>query len=302
MFRTSLIVSALAISVAPQRTQQTPPNINGGLPYVSPDGSLIAFVANRGAPKQELFVIRPDGTGEKQVTTGGGSPPQWMPDGKSMVYALGNGSPMADSSDLMIVGLDGNASRPFARVVGRGALLSPDGKWFVTSAGRFPNVKVTVLGRDGSGARDLTSGPGMAFNAVWSPDGTRIAYARMDSTRDMQMWIVNADGTGNRQLTKFVADQGRPQWPSWSPDGKRIAVQSGVYNQQNRALNTAHIWIIDVESGAATKLAAHDKPYLDETPSFFPDGKRIAFQSDRSGRMEVWVMNVDGTGARQVTR
>jgi len=57
-----------------------------------------------------------------------------------------------------------------------------------------------------------------------------------------------------------------------------------------------------VKSGAVTRLNPHTTPYLDETPSWFPDGKRIAFQSDRSGRMEVWVMNADGTGAVQVTK
>lgn len=50
--------------------------------------------------------------------------------------------------------------------------------------------------------------------------------------------------------------------------------------------------------------ALHDQHLviLDETPSFFPDGNRIAFQSDRSGKMKVWVMNVDGTGAQMITR
>jgi TolB protein len=57
-----------------------------------------------------------------------------------------------------------------------------------------------------------------------------------------------------------------------------------------------------VKSGAATRLNPHASPYLDETPSWFPDGKRIAFQSDRSGRMEIWVMNTDGSGATQVTK
>ena len=73
-------------------------------------------------------------------------------------------------------------------------------------------------------------------------------------------------------------------------------------NKNAPAENTAHIWVIDVKSGAATKLNPHSTPYLDETPSWFPDGKRIAFQSDRSGRMEIWTMNADGSGAVQVTK
>ena len=51
----------------------------------------------------------------------------------------------------------------------------------------------------------------------------------------------------------------------------------------------------------ARKLAAHAEGTADEVPAWFPDGRRIAFQSDRSGSMEIWVMNADGTGLRQVT-
>ncbi len=75
-----------------------------------------------------------------------------------------------------------------------------------------------------------------------------------------------------------------------------------MYDRNHPESNTAHIWLVDAATGTARKLAAHDAPYLDETPSFFPDGRRIAFQSNRTGRMEVWVMNVDGSGARQITR
>jgi TolB protein len=59
--------------------------------------------------------------------------------------------------------------------------------------------------------------------------------------------------------------------------------------------------VVDVATGEARKLAAHTEPYLDEVPSWFPDGSRITFQSNRSGRVDVWVMNADGSGARQLT-
>jgi TolB protein len=62
------------------------------------------------------------------------------------------------------------------------------------------------------------------------------------------------------------------------------------------------IWIVDVATGRSVKIGEHATPYLDELPSWFPDGKRIAFQSDRTGRWEIWLMNVDGSGARQLTR
>ncbi len=155
---------------------------------------------------------------------------------------------------------------------------------------------------DGSNARALTDSLGASYNLSWSSDDRRIAYTHVDTLRDMQVWVVNADGSGAHPVTRFPASDGRPQWPAWSPDDQNIAVQARVYDRQNPTNSTGHIWLIDLSTGAATKLAAHDEPYVDETPSWFPDGKHLAFQSNRTGRMEIWVMGADGTGARRVTK
>jgi Tol biopolymer transport system component len=92
------------------------------------------------------------------------------------------------------------------------------------------------------------------------------------------------DGSEARQVTHFTKEQGNPQCPAWSADGKKLAVQSSVAVSQEPEKHSGHIWVIDLASGAATKLGEHSAPYQDELPSWFPDGKRIAFQSDRTGR------------------
>ena len=59
---------------------------------------------------------------------------------------------------------------------------------------------------------------------------------------------------------------------------------------------------MDANGAHPRRITSRDHPWMDETPSWLPDGKRIAFQSTRTGRFEVWVMKADGSGARQVTR
>ncbi len=267
----------------------------GGVPVVSPDGSHIAFLSDRGRSDQ-LFVISTDGTGELQLTT---TPDEktalaWTADGKQILFAAFAN----DTSHLYAINPDGTRQREIAKVPGRAPTLSPDGTRLLYMSGTWTATRLMISRSDGSNPQPITDGSSIAWNNHWSPDSKRIAFtSRSDSKSELAIFLMNADGTGRRQLSHFTSGSGNAQWPVWSPDGHQLAIQVNRFQQDD-----AHIWVIDATTGDARKVAAHDQPYLDETPAWFPDGKRIAFQSSRTGRMEVWVMNADGSGTRQITR
>ena len=268
---------------------------HGGLPVVSPDGSHIAFLSNRSGAEQ-LFVISTDGTGELQLTT---TPDEktalaWTADGKQILFSAFSN----DTSRLCAINPDGTKQREIAKVPGRAPTLSPDGTRLLYMTGTWTATRLMISASDGSNPQPITDGSSIAWNSHWSPDGKRIVFtSRSDSKSELAIFLMNADGTGRHQVTHFTAGSGNAQWPVWSPDGHQLAIQVNRIREHD-----AHIWIINATNGDARKLAAHDQPYLDETPAWFPDGKRIAFQSSRTGSMEVWVMNTDGSGMRQITR
>ena len=274
---------------------QTPqrPAIHGGAPSASPDGSKIAFLSDRDGAT-DLYVISTDGTGETRLTRTpeAESQPGWSADGKEIWFTVF----ASDSSRIYSIEPDGKNQRLLGTVPGRAMRLSPDGKRVLYWIGTWTAMRLFVSDLDGSNARQLTDGSGVVWGSRWSPDGKRIAFADNDSKGVLNVYVMNAAGSDRGQVTRFPASDGRAQMPSWSPDGRKLAVQAGAKDQPG------HVWIVDISSGTGRKLAAHDQPYVDEVPVWFPDGKRIAFQSDRTGKMEVWVMNVDGSAPRQVTK
>jgi TolB protein len=282
---------------------QTQPVIShGAQPVVSPDGSHIAFLSNR-TGADELFVISADGTGETQLTFTSDEVgnPAWTADGKHILFAIF----AKEISHLYSIDPDGKSLRDIASVLGRAPTLSPDGKKLLYMSGTWTATRLMVSPLSGSNARQINDGSSIAWNNHWSPDGKRIAFtSRNDPNGELAIFVMNADGTHRRQLSHFAPGSGNAQWPVWSPDGRQLAIQ--VNGPQK---NDAHIWILDAATGDARKLAAlapenaHDgsQPYLDETPAWFPDGQRIAFQSNRTGRIEVWVMNADGSSPHQIT-
>lgn len=274
------------------------PAINGGLPSVSPDGKWIAFVRQGDGVTPGVYMIGVDGKGERRLADPPDGPVHWLPDGSGVYFGVGKFTD--DSSNVMAVRLAGGAATLIERIPGRDAVLTGDMKGIYAAAGKWPNLGLVHIPVGSGQVHQITAKPGAYFNIDIGPQ-ERLAFTHADSGMKMQIWATGA-GKGFKQLSQFPESDGAPQWPSWSPDGSTIAVQAGIYQRNEPSKNTAHIWLVDVASGRATKLAAHERPYLDETPAYFPDGKRIAFQSDRTGRMEVWVMNADGTGARQITR
>jgi TolB protein len=269
--------------------------IQNEAPSVAPDGSLIAYVSERDGVT-DLYVIKPDGSGERRLTH---SPElersvEWSPDSRQLRFTVFT----KEKADSLIYAIDrdGGNLREIGHVPGRVQGVSPDGKHILYATGGWNTVRLIVSDLDGTNARQLTDGTYVVWNSRWSPDGKQIAYTGRDASDMLHVYVMNSDGSNLRQFTHLGAGDGRAQVPMWSRDGRQIAFQANHLED-----HSAHIWIEDVATGNAKKLAAHEKPYLDELPCWFPDGGRIAFQSNRTGEMQIWIMNVNGTEARQIT-
>jgi TolB protein len=276
-------------------TTAQPASVRSGDPLVSPDGSRIAFTSNRdGTP--DLYLVAPDGSGQLRLTN---TPVEeasagWSSDGERLWFTV----PATESSRLFSIDRNGTHQTEIGTLPGRSVRVSPDGRRVLYCTGSWTEVRLIVSDLDGSHARPLTDGTSVVWAPRWSPDGKRIAFTGRDAAQQLHIFIVDAESGERRQVTHLNAAQGRAQMPAWSADGRQLAVQ---VNEGAQASATSHIWIADVASGATHRLAAHTTAYLDEIPSWFPDGKRVAFQSNRTGRMEVWVMTSDGTDAHQAT-
>ena len=270
-------------------------NTGGELPAVSPDGRFIAYVALRDGKQTDTYVARADGSGERQLTHTAerDERPSWI--GSRVFTAVRAG----DSTRATVMDADGKHARAASIFAGREPNPSSNGDFVISLAGE-PSPRLFVAGGSGSGARAITDGKSPAPSyAVWSPDGSRIAYATFDfGSRNMQVFVMNADGGGAQMLTAIPQTDGRVARPAWSPDGRTIAFQ---VRQESPTSARSHIYLVDAATKAVTKLAPHDEAYVDEAPSWFPDGNRIAFQSNRSGAMQIWTMTRAGTEARQIT-
>ena len=263
-----------------------------GLPSVSPDGRLVAFVGSRDG-HDRLFLIDADGRHQRELPVGDtdGRMPRWSAAGEVLYGGTG-----PDTGTVFAARINGGTPRLVASVPGRSPVLAPNGRSVLYLAGPGTSTALVEAAADGSLARTIAGGGTTAWNGAWSPDGGSVAYAYGDSTRRLQVHVVGRDGSGDRALTHTTREEGSAQMPAWSPDGRRLAVQV------NRlAAHSSEIWIVDVATGAVRRPAPHADAWLDETPSWFPDGTSLAFQSNRTGAMEVWVMNADGSRARQLT-
>jgi Tol biopolymer transport system component len=173
------------------------------------------------------------------------------------------------------------------------------GKGRIAFASNRGNWDIYVINTDGSALTRLTDHPGGDFYPSWSPDGRHIAFGAVRQGND-EIYVMNSDGSGQTNLTNNPASD---QEPAWSPDGKWIAFDSDrdEVNPDDCYPNCNYeIYVLNVNGRGVTRLTNH--PASDLYPSWSPDGKRIAFESDRNGNWEIYVMNADGSEVTNLTQ
>lgn len=165
---------------------------------------------------------------------------------------------------------------------------SPTGR-IVFSAG---TDDVYVVNADGTGLRRLTRTPGWDFDPSWSPDGRRIVFRHNAGENRDDIVVMNAVGSGRRVITAAsTTDWG----PDWSPDGRWIAYNS------TRASRLMQLHVMHPDGTGKRRVS----PIYGEYPTWSPDGRRLAFMSqtpEGTSNYEIWVVNVDGSGLRRLTR
>ena len=222
----------------------------------------------------------------------GDSAPSWSADSARVAFS----SDETGNQDIYMMDADGTGR---VKLTDREAKdtepsWSPDGEWIAFLSRIQGKTDIHRVRSDGTGLSTLTNFPAQMYSRpIWSPDGTKIAFT---SNREAdpppqigptpvpffadapefpgaaprpELYVMNADGSGQTRLTFNLFFDGNP---TWSPDSDRLAFQS-------REDGDHEIYIVNVDGSGLTKLT--DNEDADVFPAWSPDGRYIAFSSNR---------------------
>ena len=198
--------------------------------------------------------------------------------------------------DLYAVRADGTGLRRLTRThaVEGGPAWSPDGTRLAYNAGGSVSAQIFVREADSGRTRAITRGRAQNLSPAWSPDGARLAFAS-NRTGTYDIYVANAGGSGIRRLTRL----GSTFSPAWSPDGRTI-----VFSSSGRTPENPELYAIRPDGSGLRRLTRTaggiDTLGDDGMPSWSPDGRRIAFTSNRTGDGEIWTMAPTGRKQRRL--
>jgi eukaryotic-like serine/threonine-protein kinase len=296
-------------------TQLTRDDNDDSDPAFSPDGTLVAFRSERKGGG--IYAVRTDGSGDERLIAINGRSPRFSPDGKWIAYWVGIPGGGTRDDKIFIARADASSSaREWLRGWGsRSApIWSPDGKrllflgtiegpedylantdwWVAPVEGERPDsvVRLGAVGTLRVAPYDYSPQP-----ELWLTDN-RLIFTR-SGTEGTSIWQVPLDAAGKLAGPPAQVVAGLPiaMHPAIGPEGRL------VYATAQERVN---IWTLPID--ARGELAAEPKPKritegssIDGAPSVSADGKRMAFVSNREGRDQIWMSNVEEGRSLPVT-
>ncbi len=186
----------------------------------------------------------------------------------------------------------------------RAPAISPDGTHLAYASAKEGPLNLYIQNMEDMIPNSLGEGR----DPAWSPDGTKLAFMRGDERVGLDLYVLSLDGESDPALV-FKGDDDMPELtgtPIWAADGESI-----IMSADRRAHQGSTLWRILVSTGTASPLtpATTDAPWTsDREPSLSPDGKTIAFASNRHGSSsddaadyDVYTIGLDGTQLIRLT-
>ena len=260
--------------------------------------SQIAFVSDRDGYTR-IYVMNTDGTNQRPLSDpvyGSDTWPAWSPDGARIAFT----SDPDGMGDIFVMDADGGDRRNLSNTEPAEEshpTWSPDGAQ-IAFEGRYPaGIRTMVVDGDGAAvesAREISSAE-TDRRPTWSPGGTRFAFVIMDRI-GAEVFTMDADGRDRSRLRlASTSDE-----PAWSPDGRSIALTVINPKQHGAREGLRSIMVRGLVSGVV-RIVTDNPRGNDESPTWSPDGRSIAYAARDGARSDIHVVNLDDGTVTQLT-
>jgi Tol biopolymer transport system component len=288
------------------------------------NGKIVFYRTDDARSTNTPFTIDADGSNEIGLHDGGLMPGVWSPDGRRLLvgHLVTDPSPLPGAETAWIrpatVNADGSDFKVLDAYADRKMQLAPvgwsgDGSRILLQSGGEDVIKADMglyTARSSDGAdltriMDIPTGTNDAF--LMSPDGSKILVITSTSDDDRALFLINADGTGHVDLTPPGMNAGNLEFydgtaADWSPDGSAIA-----FAAQASLAEAGGLYLV-CPKGCPPPFREPQRPTRLVSPDvgvtsaqWSPDGREIAFSSKLRTNAQVWVIQRNGLGPRQLT-